>query len=387
MGGKVLEVGKTAADLLTSPVFKSIKASMDMSYALRQGFKILTKSPGRWKESFEQAWKVWKNVNSKEKMTAVMNDFKARYLAHPHYEMLVNDGKLAFGAVEDFFPSTLSQKIPAVGNIFKGSDEAFTIFSQSARFGLASDMIEKQLKIKAAQGIQGLSKQEVKDIATLANSITGRGGLGKLEAASGILNRLFFSARFIRSQADTFLMPFNPAVTPFVRAEAQKHTAATLASIAGLIAVASLFGDVETDPRSSAFGKVKLSNNTSVDLTAGLGSLIVLATKIGTGESKSARTGKITDLRGDQYGAPTVTDTLKDWAKNKLAPAPGQIANILDGKDFSGEKPTLQNTITGTAVPISIENIIELMQTEEGAVIVAAWVADALGMSTQTIPK
>lgn len=385
LGGKALQTGKMAFDVLTSGVYKSIKASFDMSYALRQGFKVLTKSPGNWGKSFTEAWQVWKKLGSKTEMDAVMNEFKARYLAHPHYDLLVNDGKLAFGVVEDFFPTTLAAKLPAVGNVFKASDEAFTVFSQSARFGLASDLVEKQLALK---GVEGLTKEEVKAIAMFSNSITGRGSLGNLESASGALNKLFFSARFVRSQLDTFMMPFNPSVTPFVRQEALKHSLTTLTSVGAIMATASMLGDVETDPRSSAFGKIKIGDKTRIDLTAGLGSYIVLATKLASGESVSATSGRVTKLNSDKYGAPTKGDVLAQWAANKLAPAPGAINRVLlQGKEFGGKKPTVGSVTTSLGVPISIENIVELMQEEEGATVVAAWVADVLGASSQVYSR
>ena len=109
------------------------------------------------------------------------------------------------------------------------------------------------------QKIQGreLNKEELRAIGQLANSITGRGSLGKAEAISGALNKLFFSARYIRSQADTFIMPFNSKLTPFARQEALKHSLTTLSAVGSLIATASMFGEVELDPRSSKFGKLK----------------------------------------------------------------------------------------------------------------------------------
>lgn len=382
--GKTGAVAKEAYNILSSGVYKSLKASWDASYLLRQGFKIFTKSPTAWKKSMEESFQVWKNIKSTKEMDAAMDLFKARYLSHPHYDILVNQGKLSFGAVEDFFPTTVTQKIPVLKNIFKASDEAFTTFSQSARFELASDMLQKQLASKGT-----LTKKEVRAITQLADSITGRGSLGKAEAISGALNDLFFSARFVRSQADTFLMPFNPSVTPEIRLEAAKHLLSTVGAIGSLIVTASAFTDVETNPLSSRFGKMKIGADTYIDLTAGLGSYITLASKQILGKSKSARSGRVTKLNTGEFGSQTRGSVLSQWAQNKLAPVPGVINTaLLQGTDYSGEKPTLGGSAVSVGVPITAENFVELlMSDEEMAVVVAAMVADTLGLSSQTITR
>lgn len=393
---KIMAGGESAINILTAPIYKSIKASFDLSYGLRQGFKILTKDitdksiakatgqatpESTWKKSWEEAWKVWKNIKSKDKMKAIMREHKASLISKKNFQELVDNG-LAVGVREDWFPTTIGEKISVIGNIFKASNEAFTVFSQQARYSLADEMMTKQI---LANGGKRLSKEQLKSITQLANSITGRGSLGKFEASSGTLNKLFFSARFIRSQADTFIMPFNQSVTPEIRAEATKHLIGTLGTIGAMIATASAFTEVEIDPRSSNFGKMKVGDNTWVDLTAGLGSYISLATKQATGETKSARTGKVNKLNTGEYGSQTRFDVLSQWAQNKLAPAPSAINTVfLKGENFKGEKPTVGEVATSLGVPITLENIVELMQEEEGATIVGAWVADVLGMSSTT---
>jgi hypothetical protein len=393
---KIMAGGKSLINVLTAPIYKSIKASFDASYALRQGFKVLTKDisdksiakvkgetlpASSWKKSMEESWKVWKQIRDKDTMSKIFNEHRASLVSKSNFQELVDNG-LAVGVVEDWFPTTLGEKIPVIGNIFKASNEAFTVFSQQARYSLANEMYQKQIVLN---GGKQLNKEQLKSITQLANSITGRGSLGKFEASSGALNKLFFSARFIRSQADTFIMPFNQKVTPEIRAEATKHLIGTLGTIGAMIATASAFTEVEIDPRSSNFGKMKVGDNTWVDLTAGLGSYISLATKQATGETKSARTGKVNKLNTGEYGSQTRFDVLSQWAQNKLAPAPSAINTVfLKGENFKGEKPTVGEVATSLGVPITLENMVELMQEEEGATIVGAWVADVLGMSSTT---
>lgn len=377
--GKVMQVGKLGGEILTSAVYKSLKASVDLSFALRQGFKVFTQNPKQWADSMKKAFEVIKNVGSKDKMDAVMDTYKSYLLGHPNYEALINEGKLAVGVVEDFFPSSFAEKIGfGLGNLFKSSNEAFTIFSQSARFGIANDMLERQLQ----QVGRELTKDELKSIGLVANSITGRGSLGKLESVSGALNKLFFSARYIRSQADTFIMPFNPTLSPMARQEALKSSRNTLATVAGLMATASMMGaDVEFDPRSSNFGKMKVADGRYLDLTAGLGSYIALTSKQISGKAKSATTGKLTQLNSGKYGAQTRGDVLAQWATNKLAPAPATLNEVfLKGETFGGEKPTAISVARNLLAPISADNIYDYLTQEDLSTALLLGMSDVSGL-------
>ena len=376
---KAIQTVKTAASALVSPVYKSLKASMDLSYALRQGFKVFTKSPEQWGKGMVEAFQFIKNIGNKDAMDALMAEFKATYYAHPNYDKLIGDGKLAFGIVEDWFPTTVAEKIPALGNIFKSSNDAFTVFSQSARFGIANDLLEKQTVLLGRE----LTKDELKSIGYIANSITGRGSLGRLESVSGHLNKLLFSARYISSQVDTFTMPFKQSLTPFARKEALKHSIATISTIGALLTTASFFTKVETDPRSSRFGKMKVGENW-IDLTAGLGSYIVLASKQASGKSKSSTTGKINKLNSDKFGAQTRADVLQQWFEGKLAPGPSVIDQaFLKGELYGGEEVTPANVIKQLTVPISFDNTFlsdgYLTQDDKITALIAA-MADVSGL-------
>lgn len=354
---KGVQAVKSTADVLTSPVTKSLKASMDASYAFRQGAKIFLANPKEYGKAMTESFKYWKNVGSKAEQDAIMREFKATYLAHPNYDKLVNEGGLAFGVVEDFFPTTVGEKIPALGNIFKSSNEAFTSFSQSARFGIANDLLEKQLALK---GGEALTKEELKSIAKLANSLTGRGGLGKFENQADLMNRLFFSARYISSQIDTFTMPLNIKgdLSPFAQKEAAKESAKIFATIGSLIAGASLFGEVELDPRSSNFGKAKIGDY-KIDLTAGLGSYLTLASRV-VSWSKKNNKGEVIPLNSGKYGSEDVASVLGDWFTNKFAPSPGMIYNIAGkGSMFGGKEISPAGVATDLVAPISIDNMLD----------------------------
>jgi hypothetical protein len=223
----------------------------------------------------------------------------------------------------------------------------------------------------------------------LANSISGRGNLGQLERVSGIVNKLLYSGRFIKSQVDTFYLPFKPGLSPVAREIAMKSSLKTLGMFASLMATASLFTDVEVDPRSSKFGKMKVpgSKDTWVDISGGLGSYITLASRIATQETKSSMTNRVTKLNSGKFGSKTALDVAYDFAGNKLAPAPSAIKSWLKGQDFQGNKPTLTSTAVGLAKPISVGNMVQLFQDEEAGPAFISTVFDLLGAGQTNYDK
>jgi len=372
---KVLESGKIAYEASTSAVYKSIQASVDASFAFRQGLKVLANNPRAWRDNMLEAFKPFLNITKPKDKWMVMHNFKVNLAAKELYQQAL-DSKLAIGVIEEFFPSTLAERIPGLGRLFKASNEAFTIFSQGSRMSLFEDMVRNSVENGTV-----ITKELSKEFAMLANSITGRGNLGDLEKISSQVNKLLYSGRFIKSQLDTFYLPFKPGLSPETRALAMKSSLKTLGLFASLMATASMFTEVETDPRSSKFGKAKVpgTKDTWTDLSGGMGSYITLAAREATRQSKSATTGKITQLNTGEFGSKTGADVIINFLTNKLAPAPGAILDIIEGRTFSGEKPTPVNTVTNLATPISIGNMIELFQNEETGPAFIATIFDLLG--------
>jgi len=372
---KVLEGGRLTVDLATSAIYKSIQASMDVSFALRQGFKILATSPKAWNTNLVEAFKPFTKILTPKEKWQVLHDFKVGLVSRELSKEAL-DAKLAIGVVEEFFPTTLAEKIPVLGRIFKASNEAFTIFSQGVRMSLFEEMTQNAL----SKGTP-ITKVFSKELAVLANSITGRGKMGEFEKIPGIVNKLFYSGRFIKSQLDTFALPFNSKMSPEARQIAMQSSLKTLGMFAGLMATASLFTEVETDPRSSKFGKMKIpgSEDTWVDISGGLGSYITLAARGATLSSKSSITGKVKKLNTGEFGSQTYGDVITQFFTNKLAPAPGALLDIAEGRTFTGEKPTISNTVGNLVTPISAGNMIELFQNEETGPAFVATMFDLLG--------
>ncbi len=147
-------------------------------------------------------------------------------------------------------------------------------------------------------------------------------------------------------------------------------------------------GSVNWNSRSSDFGKIKVGN-TRFDVSGGLGSLIVLASRIAPSKHNGKWSqwrvnskGKYTDLRKGGYGDDAF-DVLLDWGTNKASPGAGVLISLMKGKDFSYNPITYQSLVEQATVPITISTMMD-MKNEDAAMILIGTLADALGVNTST---
>src|SRR6201999_101121 len=102
---------------------------------------------------------------------------------------------------------------------YKASENAYTGFVQRTR----ADVFDRYIQIAQQTGVD-LNDDELRSIGKLVNSLTGRGNLGKVEPAAGVINNFFFSPRMIKAHVDTLLQPISGAGgSNFVRKEAAKN--------------------------------------------------------------------------------------------------------------------------------------------------------------------
>lgn len=343
--GKVGTGTKEFFDQILSLPYKGIKASWDASYLLRQGLKLLTADPKIYKTQAGKSLSVWKALFNSKQMDEMVRAFKADIVSRQMYKEAIDNG-LAIGVVEDFFPTNTAEKIPGIGNAFKASDQSFTMFSQGARM----DLYEKYIKALGDKATPEVKKS----LARYVNSLTGRGNLDKFEAVSGTLNQIFFSARYQIANLKTFTDPLF-AKTAATRNIAAKNLATHAATIFTAMQIANQFSDVGFDPKSKRFGKMRVPGTSKwVDITGGLGSyLSVLGQTVDKLQTEP------------KYGQDTAFDVLTDFAKGKLAPAPGALRDFLEQRDYSGQTPTPISVLRSLFVPINADNFAKNLERNE----------------------
>lgn len=377
IGEQVKNPVKLASNLAGQ--FKSLKASIDISALLRQGWKTLITNPEVWIKNSIKTFKDIAGELGGKDMTDVINaDIESRPNS---IDGTYRKAKLAVGTVEEAFPGSISSKIPVVKRAYNASEVAYTGFLHRVR----ADLFDKYLQMAKDQKVN-ITTEELRSIASMINSLTGRGDFGRFEGSFvDMFNNIFFSPRNMKSQFDTIGHVITGAGgSNFVRKQAAKNLLKMITAGAVILITAKAINkdSVDLDSRSSDFGKIKVGN-TRFEVLGGNSSLLTLASRLITSQSKSSVTGIISDLNSDVYDSKTKGDVLNDYFMNKLSPMASVINQLfLTGKTFDGKRPTVQSIISDLLIPIGIQSSYELSKDPNSAPVILALLADASGIGT-----
>ena len=370
----------TAKEFLTSPsaiiqsisgATKSFLASMDNSFFGRQGLVSLINQPKAWGNAFVKSWgDMGKELKGIDAITPIKADIFSRPNAlNGKYQAM----KLDIGIdSEEAFPSSLPERIPLLGRLYKASESAFN----GAALRLRADIADRIIEEAEAMGVD--VKDNAEGIGKLVNSMTGRGAVQLTEGQAKFVNATIFSVRYFKSQVDVLTAHmFDKNVGAFAKKKAAKNLMKLIGVIGGILGTAKMLDpdSVELDPRSTNFGKIMVGENRDikVNITAGFNTLITLASRIVPtmhngkwGFWKKTSKGFV-NLGEDKYGIGDPSDVIADFIKGKASPAARILLNIYKGKTYEGEKVTLKTELLGVTTPIALENIMELLKSSAGA--------------------
>lgn len=335
-----------AYDLIGLP--RALRASMDLSAPLRQGI-LLIGSPKQFFGAIKPMMRAFANEDYAQKMISSMKD-------DPYYKQAVENGleltdlsniTLAANPEEYFtrLPSVIGGT--ALGAGVKASERAYTVYLNKLRF----DKYKAIAQHWESMGPTAFNSKNLQDIAEFLNYATGRGKLPKdLARLSPALNATIFAPKFLYSR---FAAPgtvvkrtmnmirqdpsalSNPAKlkalydSDVVLQEMLRNTGAFIGLGIGVLGAAKLAGlELESNPRSSEFGRIKIGN-TKFDMWAGYQPLVRYAAQIFTGERKTG-TGGTQDA--DRL------DTFTRLVRSKESPIAGLIHDFYAGQTFTGDE-------------------------------------------------
>lgn len=354
---------------------KSMKASLDNSVIGRQGLKVLLTHPDVWYRNSLQSFKdIWNTFGGKD----TFNEVRADVMSRPNaLNGLYKKEGLAVVVREEAYPTNLPEKIPGLGIAFKASESAFTGFQYRSR----ADIFDKLVEIADKTG------GDTTGLGIVANTLTGRGKLGSLEPSANFINNVLFSPRLLKSNIDSLTGSLSEYknLGKLAKKEAALNTLKIISGIAAVMVIAKAYNkdSVEEDPRSSDFGKIRVGD-TRFDISGGMSSIAVLASRLATMSSKSSVNKTVSPINSDKFGATTGSDVVYNFFENKLSPAASIIKDILNNKDFQGNKPTVLNEAKNLLMPLGATNYLELKNNPNSANILAAMIADELGIGTNT---
>lgn len=364
-----------------SGAVKSTITSLDNSFFGRQGLKVLFTNPSTWYKGFKKSWSdIGKELKGQDAMIPIKADVLSRQNAlNGKYKQ----AKLAVDVLsEEAYPSSLPEKIPMFGRLFKASESAFN----GAALRLRSDLFDKYIKKAEEMGMDIDDPVRLESYGKLVNSLTGRGNIGKLEGISPEVNATFFSVKFLKSNFDTLTAHLlDPKMSTETKKIAANNLAKIVTGIATTLYVAEQMqpGSVETDPTSANFGKIKIGS-TRFDVTGGMASMVTLAMRLMKNQTKSSNTGKVTKLGTGKFGSRTRWDVVGDYFEGKLSPVAGVIRDYMKGEDYDGNKPTVKSTVENLVTPMPIQDLQELLDNPDSANVIMSMIASGLGISIST---
>ena len=311
-------VGENVADVLGVP--RSLMSSMDLSATLRQGGMLAPSRPKQFAAAVRaQAQALVSDDAAKAVDSAIRShpSFPLAERAGLYLAPLDNAGELA--AREEQFMSRLAGELPGV----KQTQRAYVTMLNKLRADTFNSIVSKWSP-------EDLTDERLKRLGSYLNAATGRGDLPSFLKQHGpTLNALMFSPRFFfsRIQANTALLGALKAGDTKVAGEIARDLTAFYTTGALLLGAAAAAGaDVELNPRSSDFGKIRVGD-TRYDIWAGNQQIARTITQMITGERKTTTTGQTIPIGR--------VDAMVGFLENKLSPIAG-LAVDLSGK---GQRP------------------------------------------------
>jgi len=373
---------------------KGIVASLDNSFFGRQGIKVLFTNPDIWAAGFAKSFvDIGKTIGGHDPMLPL----KAEIYSRPNsMNGKYRNGKFALGQdVEEAFPTSIPERIPGFGRLYKASENAFV----GGALRLRADLADRVIRDAEAYGVDmSVSGPQAEAIGDLINSMTGRGNIGRMSGEW--VNATFFSIRFLKANWDTLTMhTFGAGIEPgpgrdFMRKRAATNLLKIATSMALIYAIAGMLwpDSVEWDPRSSNFGKIKIGN-TRFDISGGMASMVTLAARLmptmHNGRwgwwSKSAVSGRWSQLGTGKFGSKNPLDVLEDFIEGKASPFAGKVLTVLrGGRDFTGERVTLTGEALSLVTPIGFSTMQDAMKDPNAAPLLAVYLLDAMGIGAST---
>ncbi len=372
---------------------RAAMASFDFSMGLRQGGQVAVRNFPDWVNANKESIKYVKNADYfKSEMKRIADD--------DAYETIVDKLGVRLPAVEGNSDEIMAsahilEKVPVYGRGIEASDRAYSGGLTKLRYNIAKKWIDSLGGPDEA--LKNLSEKDLQDIGEVINTSTGSGGKkgGFTEKNMQTLATTLFAPRLWASRLNAINPAYYARLSPIARRRAIENIASFMAAAGVVVGLADAAGaEVEMDPRSSDFMKIKVGN-TRFDIFGGLQQNVVFFSRMVTGEKKNSSTGEIQTM-GEGFGQPNRLDLSQDMFQNKLNPLLGYAARMLqssegdtgnpnDRKDRFGEDINVAQETGKLVTPLGIQGLVDTYNdTGDVGKSVAMNVPNFFGIGTQT---
>lgn len=389
---------------------RALMATGDFSYRMRNGLYYLAMHPQQALRNTGRSivHHTFSQARYEADMQALHADPELAYAFKKRFLDSTDIGHLGPGpGREESFQSPLAETLTGPGVLFgkgKGSlspvraaGRQFTgnamLDRASAYLGILEAAQKPQRSLRAlgrrTKPGYALDDKLRKDAGMLANWATGRLPWGN-ETAEMLTNTFLFAPKLFKTRLQAInILPgkhgfyFNPDIHPFVRKEAAKSVVRLIAAGVGTLALAAKYGlDVELDPRSSDFGKIR-HGKTRFDIWGGNQQVVRAIAQIGSQSSKSSTTGEIKHFGDLRHGRPSLKPAGR-FLEGKLSP-PFSFGldyyrqEMFGGKPFSWSAEAIQHLS-----PLLYQDIWDAWHKQSPALAGVGGVASTFGVGMQT---
>ena len=351
---------------------KTFISSFDQSNPFRQSW-VFSMNPRRVRQVAPALWtqmKVFTNTLAGDASLArrVNVDLRNRLGAYGTLARKLDVVELGTDAPlmarEESFLSNLAGRIPVLGRMIRASQDAFSVYGNKLRGDLFIDTVQGWQKRGAI-----FTQKDADALSDWLNIGTGRASMGNWEQIVPDLARVLFSPRL---QWSRIQMPFAVFTTKsnLVRREIAADLIGTIMTTGGLAWAGQQAGlyDVEWDPRSSDFGKLRIGPS-RVDIWGGNVQMARMVAQLLTGQRKGA-SGVLSGIDGPE--------TISRFIQSKLSPTASFGLDVALGETYLGEemtldRQTLRRELFNRAVPFFIQDMVDAirMQGAKGALLAA----------------
>lgn len=343
----------------------------EFSFLLRQGKAGLLTRPSAWAKAIPPSMKAL--LSTPEGAATLNNQIleSADAKEAQSHGLYLSETGAKPSAREEIAFGRMAEHLPFIRNF----NQAGLVFLNKLRL----DHYKALTKSLTQTGTP--TTEEAQNIAEMVNIFSGRGGLGAAERIPTIMNRTFFSPRYLTSrfQMASGYPIWGGGRTPRARKLMAKEYARLLIGYGlyysllagGLAGLKKLSSDDEdkikvgTDPRSSDFGKV-IVGNTRIDPLAGLAQVATLTGRSASGENVTT-TGKVEDIRTDKpkFGGKKWSDVAFRFARTKANPVPGNVINWMDGTDLVGNPVSAKQMAKDFVMPMTYGDIYDALKQQD----------------------
>jgi hypothetical protein len=396
-------------------VLRAVQSTLDLSFVLLQGGALTVSNMWRRPDVVASAFKnMFTAMNSEKKS----EDWLRKIKAQPWYDQ-AKEAKLAITQPhaeltgrEELFMSDWTRIAWAIAgsplllksraahdkwvaaNPFRALERGASAYLDTLRVERYLEGVKMLEARKADINGKEVTTQDYKDVADVVNTLTGRASLGALEGFSKGLTRMFYSPRMWASAIKTgtpYGLYHFGKMTPTARKMAVLDMGRFIGTTMGVVTLAAiaLAGDdddetyVETDPRSSDFGKIRLGD-IRIDPWGGRVQQAVAMTRMTIGGISlfmdkpidAYKRGDKTMPLGKGFGTPTMFDVGLTMAMNKLSPSASflvEAARTTIGKDgkryskYDKDPYVFKDEFNERLMPLYVGTVGDLMQEDPGA--------------------